>query len=167
MLSNLNFISALSTILSSTVFSVMNRKTRTCFFCPIRWARSYRKEQIRWSMTKWPVHPISLTSLCCPHEETSGPWLPIEHTAKTQIRLGRCTDHFVGFVMQQLKSDEVLTEKPTSPRKRAHYSQLPNNMPSAKLRSASATEQSLLRVVWVAKDLKLFYVAATVYMSCV
>lgn len=36
-----NFISALSTILSSTVFSVMKRKTRTCFCWPILWARSW------------------------------------------------------------------------------------------------------------------------------
>ena len=29
-------------------------------------------------------------SLRCPHEETLGPYLPIERTAKTLIRLGRC-----------------------------------------------------------------------------
>ena len=29
-------------------------------------------------------------SLRCPHEETLGPQLPIEHTAKTLIRLGGC-----------------------------------------------------------------------------
>ena len=29
-------------------------------------------------------------SLCCPHEESLGPWLPIERTAKTLIRLGGC-----------------------------------------------------------------------------
>lgn len=38
--SSRSFISALSTILSSTVFSVMKRKTRTCFCWPILWARS-------------------------------------------------------------------------------------------------------------------------------
>ena len=37
-----------------------------------------------------PGHPPSLISLCCPHEETLGAQLPIEHTAKTLIRLGRC-----------------------------------------------------------------------------
>ena len=28
-------------------------------------------------------------SLCCPHEESLGPWLPIERTVKTLIRLGQ------------------------------------------------------------------------------
>ena len=35
-------------------------------------------------------HPPSLISLCCTHEETLGPQLPIERTAKTPIRLGGC-----------------------------------------------------------------------------
>ena len=30
-----------------------------------------------------PGHPPSLISLCCPHEETLGPYLPIECTSKT------------------------------------------------------------------------------------
>ena len=29
-------------------------------------------------------------SLYCPHEEALGPYLPVEHTAKTLIRLGGC-----------------------------------------------------------------------------
>ena len=37
-----------------------------------------------------PGHPPSLISLRCPHEESSGPELPIERTAKTLIRLGGC-----------------------------------------------------------------------------
>ena len=46
-----------------------------------------------------------------PHEESLGPELPIEGTAKTLIRLGRClgcsesslsTQPFVGFVMRRL-----------------------------------------------------------------
>ena len=37
-----------------------------------------------------PGHPPSLISLRCPHEETLGPQLPIEHTAKTPVRLGGC-----------------------------------------------------------------------------
>ena len=37
-----------------------------------------------------PGHQPSLISLRCPHEETLGPQLPIEHTVKTLIRLGRC-----------------------------------------------------------------------------
>ena len=35
-------------------------------------------------------HPPSLISLRCRHENTLGPWLPIEHTAKALIRLGGC-----------------------------------------------------------------------------
>ena len=41
--SSLSFISARSTILSSTVLSVINLKTCTCFFWPIRWARSWNR----------------------------------------------------------------------------------------------------------------------------
>ena len=37
-----------------------------------------------------PGHLPSLISLRCPHEETLGPKLPIEWTAKTLIRLGKC-----------------------------------------------------------------------------
>ena len=36
-----------------------------------------------------PGHPPSLISLRCPHEGTLGS-VPIEHTAKTLIRLGGC-----------------------------------------------------------------------------
>ena len=32
----------------------------------------------------------SYQSLCCPHEESLGPYLPTERTAKTPIRLGGC-----------------------------------------------------------------------------
>ena len=67
--------------------------------------------------TKWHVrpaktqisHPPSLTSLRCPHEETFGPQLPIERTAKTDqtgrmprliwVFAGRI-GHIVGFVMR-------------------------------------------------------------------
>ena len=38
-----------------------------------------------------PGHSPNLISLCCPHKEALGPWLPIEHTAKTLIRLGGCS----------------------------------------------------------------------------
>ena len=44
-------------------------------------------------------HLPSLISLCRLHEERYGLWLPIKHTAKTQIRLGA---HTVGFVMMRL-----------------------------------------------------------------
>ena len=38
-----------------------------------------------------PGHPPSLISLRCPHEESLGPYLPIERTVKTLIRLGGCS----------------------------------------------------------------------------
>ena len=53
-------------------------------------------------------HPSSLISLCCPHEETLDPQLPIERTAKTDQTggmprligvLAGHTCHFVGFVV--------------------------------------------------------------------
>ena len=37
-----------------------------------------------------PGHPFGLVSLRCSHEESLGPWLPTERTAKTLIRLGGC-----------------------------------------------------------------------------
>ena len=52
MLSSRSFISALSTMRSSTVFSVRKRNTWTCFFCPIRWARSCRSNQQMKDITK-------------------------------------------------------------------------------------------------------------------
>ena len=55
-------------------------------------------------------------NLCYPHEETFGPYLPIECTAKTLIRLCRCpgwpvfaerTHHFVSFVVPLLISKAI------------------------------------------------------------
>ena len=55
-------------------------------------------------------------SLCCPHEESLGPQLPIERPGKTLIRLLGCpgwsesslgTQLFVGFVMRRLIYDFV------------------------------------------------------------
>ena len=37
-----------------------------------------------------PGHVPSPISLRGPHEETFGPWLSLERTAKALIRLGRC-----------------------------------------------------------------------------
>ena len=50
----------------------------------------------------------SLISLRCPHEETLGPQLPIEGTAKTDQTgrmpvLSESVLHFVGFIMLRLK----------------------------------------------------------------
>ena len=39
----------------------------------------------------------SIISLRCPHEETLGPCLPNERTAKTDQNNIGCTGHFVGF----------------------------------------------------------------------
>ena len=41
--------------------------------------------------TDQPGHPPGLISLRCPREESLGPKLPTERTAKTQIRLGGCS----------------------------------------------------------------------------
>ena len=41
------------------------------------------KMAVRPAKTDQPGHLPSLISLCCPHEETLGPQLPTEHTAKT------------------------------------------------------------------------------------
>ena len=60
-----------------------------------------KMSQIMTKPTKWhvrrvktdqPGHPPSLIRerLCCPHEESLGPYLHIEGTAKTLFRLGRC-----------------------------------------------------------------------------
>ena len=37
-----------------------------------------------------PVYPPSLNSLRCPHKKSLSPYLHIERTAKTLIRLGGC-----------------------------------------------------------------------------
>ena len=67
------------------------------------WAPSNDSEQ--------PEHPLSLTRVCCPHEEKLGPYLPIDRTVKTLIRLGGCPGwsesslcarRFVGFVVRRL-----------------------------------------------------------------
>ena len=52
-----------------------------------------------------PGHLPCLISLCCPHEATLGPKLPIEHTARMPRLIwvfGVRTDHFVGFVLRWL-----------------------------------------------------------------
>ena len=51
-LSKRNLTPALSTIFSSTVFSVTNRNTRTCFFWPIRWALELRKQKTKFKNRK-------------------------------------------------------------------------------------------------------------------
>ena len=58
--------------------------------------------------TKWPLRPArlrsawaSVFSLRCPHEETFGPQLPIECTAKTLIRLGGCPGWYASLLGTQ------------------------------------------------------------------
>ena len=74
------------------------------------WAASWQNEQN--DCTQWRLRSAWASAqtdhLRCPHEESLGPKLPIEHTAKTD-QTGRmprliwvfagCTCHFVGFVM--------------------------------------------------------------------
>ena len=58
-----------------------------------------------------PGHPPSLISPRCPHEESVGPWLPIERKrrllsdradAQADMSLRWAHSHFVGFVMKRL-----------------------------------------------------------------
>ena len=49
---------------------------------PTKWLCPRQRLRSAWSSAQ------SDQSLCCPHEESLGPSLPIEHTAKTLIRLG-------------------------------------------------------------------------------
>ena len=73
--------------------------------------------------TKWSLCPVKTQikdlakSLRCPHEEALGPKLPIKHTAKSLIRLGKCpgwsefagrTSHFDGFVMWRLRYYSIM-----------------------------------------------------------
>ena len=51
---------------------------------PTKWLCAQRRLWSDWASAQ------SDQSLRCPHEESLGPYLPIEHIAKTQIRLGRC-----------------------------------------------------------------------------
>ena len=55
------------------------------------------------------VHLPSLINLHCPHEESLGPKLPIERTAKTDaqpdLSLGWVHSQIVGFVMLRLICD--------------------------------------------------------------
>ena len=51
---------------------------------PTKWVCDQRRLRSAWASTQ------SDQSLRCPHEESSGPYLPIERTTKTLIRLGGC-----------------------------------------------------------------------------
>ena len=51
---------------------------------PTKWVCALRRHRSAWASAQ------SDQSLRCPHEESLGPQLPIERTAKTLIRLGRC-----------------------------------------------------------------------------
>ena len=51
---------------------------------PTKWLCAQRRLRPAWASTQ------SDQSLRCPHEESLGPYLPVERTAKTLIRLGGC-----------------------------------------------------------------------------
>ena len=51
---------------------------------PTKWVCAQRRHRPAWASAQ------SDQDLCCPHEETLGPELPTECTAKTLIRLGGC-----------------------------------------------------------------------------
>ena len=58
------------------------------------WAASWQKQQnnicVQWRFRSAWASAQSDQSLRCPHEETLGPQVPTERTAKTLIRLGGC-----------------------------------------------------------------------------
>ncbi len=85
-----SFISALSTILSSTVFSVMKRKTRTCFCWPILWARSWNKKMklVKSSASEIKVmqHTRSLLGKETIRLGSSSLWTP-NHGLKVDLRV--------------------------------------------------------------------------------
>ena len=65
-----------------------------CFrFVIVVWARAWQNQQydlcIQWLLRLAWASP-SLISFHCLHEKALGPWLPLERTAKTLIRLGGC-----------------------------------------------------------------------------
>ena len=59
-----------------------NNYTSRLMTKPTMWLSAKRRLRSAWASTQ------SDQSLRCPHEESFGPWLPIERTAKTQISLG-------------------------------------------------------------------------------
>ena len=60
----------------------------------LKWATSWQNQQngmcTQQRLRSAWASAQSDQSLCCPHEERLGPWLPIERTTKTLIRLGGC-----------------------------------------------------------------------------
>ena len=111
--------------------------SKCSLFLPIsmkgdNWAMTWQDKQYECAPSEdsdQPGHPPSLTSLRCPHEENLGPELPIERTAKTLVRLGRCPGwsesslgaysfcwfcHFVGQLTESFLSS-FFSEPPDPP----------------------------------------------------
>ena len=71
-------------VLSSSV-QLLARGQMSCNMTKLtKWLCAQRRLRSAWASAK------SDQSLCCQHEESLGPLLPIEHTAETLIRLGGC-----------------------------------------------------------------------------
>ena len=96
----------------------LNKSTKLSVICRIYWETLAKKRWIlrgivrfwhlkhpnlsrlmtkstKWVCAQWRLRSAwasaqSDQSLCCPHEECLGPYLPIERTAKALIRLGGC-----------------------------------------------------------------------------
>ena len=69
-------------------------KYENCYKCNKIWAATWQIQQNdlfaqRRLRSAWAITQCD-QSLCCPQEETMGPWLSLEGTAKTLIRLGGC-----------------------------------------------------------------------------
>ena len=115
-LSNLSFISALSIILSSTVFSVTKRNTLTCFCWPILWARSCKQCTAMWFMysktcmasknslnkegTEWSyVNMPCLVSLKIPTMPDTPKWIEAFHRSGNLYLNGGLLSHFLTIMI--------------------------------------------------------------------
>ena len=82
--------SAFSCLQTSPVWNWLNvyrpcvRSNEPDMTKPTKWLCAQQRLRSAWASAE------SDQSLHCPHEETLGPKLPVEHTARTLIRLGRC-----------------------------------------------------------------------------
>ena len=73
------YITCCSTAASKMLINMSHLMTK-----PAQWPLHPAKSQISLS-----IHPV-WSEFCCPNEETLGPQLQVERTAKTLIRLGSC-----------------------------------------------------------------------------
>ena len=78
-LGKISYGSELGDDISRSTYNMSRDKTK-----PTKWVCAQQRLRSAWASAQ------SDQSLRCLHEETLGPWLPIERTVKTLIRLGGC-----------------------------------------------------------------------------